>query len=248
MPIYRDAASASRGAGLYRTVFSLRAFVAAVLPSLFAVLLPSTAATDEGNARRPVKITYLANAGWQIEDGRNVILVDPFISEFRTSRLHEQITGDDPIAIPWTVGIDAHIHRADYILITHGHDDHMPDAPYIAKKTGAVIICHESAANIARAYGIGENFTPSHVDIGKIRQQKLIVVRGGEDFQFDGFSLAVILSLHTALFDKRYNDGFWAGSARPGLKVPLHESDYAEGGTLIICCESPATRSSSWVR
>ena len=60
-----------------------------------------------------------------------------------------------------------------------------------------------------------------------------MVVRGGEDFQFDGFSLEVIPSLHTALFDKRYNDGFWAGETRPGLTAPLHESDYAEGGTFI---------------
>jgi L-ascorbate metabolism protein UlaG (beta-lactamase superfamily) len=58
-------------------------------------------------------------------------------------------------------------------------------------------------------------------------------VRGGEDFQFDGFSLRVIPSLHSPLLDKRYNDGYWAGSTRPGLKVPLHGSDYAEGGTFI---------------
>ena len=108
----------------------------------------------------------------------------------------------------------------------------MLDAPYIAKKTGAVIICHESAANIARAYGVGEQIRPDNVKPGSIRKQPLIVVRGGEDFQFDGFSLAVIPSLHTALFDKRYNTGFWAGSTPPGLTAPLHESAYAEGGTL----------------
>jgi len=231
MIAYQQAVPPRRGVDR-RALFSfLRALVAAVLLCLLATAQP--AASDDAVARRPIKITYLGNAGWQIDDGRKIILVDPFISEFRTSQLHEQVTGDDPIAVPWTAGIDAHIHRADYILITHGHDDHMLDAPYIAKKTGAVIICHESAANIARAYGIGDNFNPSHVDIGKIRHQQLIVVRGGEDFQFDGFSLEVIPSLHTALFDKRYNDGFWAGSTRLGLKAPLHESDYAEGGTLI---------------
>src|ERR1700722_16161311 len=231
--INRDAALGCRSAGRHRTPGSPYAFFAAMLLGLLAFAQPLTAAPGDIDARRPVKITYLGNAGWQIDDGRKIILVDPFISEFRTSKLHEQITGDDPIAVPWTTGIDAHIPRADYILITHGHDDHMLDAPYISKKTGAVIICHESAANIARAYGVGEDFSPSHVDIGKVKQQKLIVVRGGEDFQFDGFSLAVIPGLHTALFDKRYNDGFWAGSTRPGLKAPLHESDYAEGGTLI---------------
>jgi L-ascorbate metabolism protein UlaG (beta-lactamase superfamily) len=231
MIAYQQAVPPRRGVDR-RAVFPfLQALVAAVLLCLLATAQP--AASDDAVARRPVKITYLGNAGWQIDDGRKIILVDPFISEFRTSQQHEQVSDDDPIITPWTEGIDAHIPRADYILITHGHEDHMLDAPYIAKKTGAVIICHESAANIARAYGVGDNFTASNVDIDKIKKQQLIVVRGGEDFQFDGFSLEVIPSLHTALFDKRYNDGFWAGSTRPGLKAPLHESDYAEGGTLI---------------
>jgi L-ascorbate metabolism protein UlaG (beta-lactamase superfamily) len=212
---------------------SFRLLIATMLLSFVAMASPLRAGVADGEARRAIKITYLGNAGWQIDDGRKIILVDPYISEFQTSQKHEQVSGDDPIITPWTAGIDAHIPRADYILITHGHEDHMLDAPYIAKKTGAVIICHESAANIARAWGVGTNFTPTNVDVGGIKREPLIVVRGGEDFQFDGFSLEVIPSLHTALFDKRYNDGFWAGTTPPGLKAPLHESDYAEGGTLI---------------
>lgn len=201
---------------------------------LGAVALPGVAgAAPKAPARPAVEITYLGNAGWQISDGKLVILVDPWLSEFRKKPPDEQLTGDDEITAPDPQSIDAHVGKADYILITHGHEDHMLDAPYIAKKTGAVIICTESAANIARAWGVGDEFRPEHVDLSKIGKQPLIVVRGGEDYQFEGFSLAVIPSLHTALMDKRYNDGFWAGSTPPGLKAPLHESDYREGGTLI---------------
>ena len=209
---------------------------AALLGSLATLVLASPSAPSQApEPRRAVEITFLGNAGWQIDDGKTVILVDPYLTEFRKDRAEtQQITPDDPIAIPDTASIDAHIRKADFILITHGHYDHMIDAPYIAKRTGAVIICHESAANIARAYGIGEDLTPrSDIEPDSIKKQKLIVIRGGEDFQFARFSLAVIPSLHTALFDKRYNNGFWAGSTRPGLAAPLHESDYAEGGTLI---------------
>jgi L-ascorbate metabolism protein UlaG (beta-lactamase superfamily) len=201
---------------------------------LGAVALAGLALADsKAETRRPITISYLGNAGWQITDGRVVILVDPYLSEFKKNAPTEQLTGDDPIAAPDPESIDAHISKADYILITHGHDDHMLDAPYISKKTGAVIICTESAANIARAYGVGDEFRPEHVDLARIKTQPLIVVRGGEDFQFEHFSLEAIPSLHTALFDKRYNDGFWADSTPPGLKAPLHESDYKEGGTLI---------------
>jgi L-ascorbate metabolism protein UlaG (beta-lactamase superfamily) len=212
---------------------ALRSLAVLTLTSGVAFLHLPALAARAAEVRRPVEITYLGNAGWQITDGKVVILVDPWLSEFKKNPPTEQITADDSIDSPDPASIDAHIHKADYILITHGHDDHMLDAPYISKRTGAVIICTESAANIARAYGVGDEFRPDNVDLKKIKAQPLIVVRGGEDFQFDGFSLAVIPSLHTALWDKRYNDGFWAGSTPPGLKAPLHESDYREGGTLI---------------
>lgn len=209
-----------------------RCAVALVLAGCLAPIASPGAAADP--PRQPVHITYLGNAGWQISDGKVVILVDPFLSEFRKDRTDDQqVSTVDEITKPDPASIDAHITRADYILITHGHEDHMLDAPYIAKKTGAVIICSESAANIARAYGVGDEFTPSNIDFAKIKAQPLIVTRGGEDYQFEDFSLAVIPSIHSPLWDKRYNDGFWAGSTPPGLKAPLHESDYREGGTRI---------------
>jgi len=201
-----------------------------VLCAALALTAPATAAPRPAG-REPINITFLGNAGWQISDGRVAILVDPYLSEFRKDAPKDQLDTDDPIAEPDAASIDAHVGKADYILITHGHYDHMIDAPYIAKKTGAVIICHESAANIARAYGVGA-LPQGAFDPRALHKLPLIVVRGGEDFQFADFSLAVIPSLHTPLFDKRYNDGFWAGSTRPGLTAPLHESDYAEGGTF----------------
>jgi L-ascorbate metabolism protein UlaG (beta-lactamase superfamily) len=43
-----------------------------------------------------VRISYLGNAGWQIEDGKKVILADPFITEFRKEKKDEQqITADE---------------------------------------------------------------------------------------------------------------------------------------------------------
>jgi L-ascorbate metabolism protein UlaG (beta-lactamase superfamily) len=55
------------------------------------------------------------------------ILVDPWITQFRNRGLDNKNADDDsdPILLPDTAGIDAKIHRADYILITHGHSYHM---------------------------------------------------------------------------------------------------------------------------
>lgn len=189
--------------------------LAYVALALLACCLASCSARAAA-PREPVTLTYLGNAGWQIEAAHKIILVDPYLSEFGPE---PDDNDPDPVIVPDKAQIDARIHHADYILITHGHVDHMLDAPYISNKTGAVILCTGSHANIARAYGVP--------------QERLIVVLGGEDYQFDGFSVRVIPSLHSPLFNKRYNNGpQYIGDTPPGLKAPLHESAYVEGGSL----------------
>jgi L-ascorbate metabolism protein UlaG (beta-lactamase superfamily) len=167
-----------------------------------------------------IRLTYLGHAGWEISDGRTVVLVDPFVSRFALDESGAEPSPDGIVA-PDTAAIDARIRRADYILITHGHWDHMLDAPYIARRSGAVIIGHETAANIARAYGLTE--------------ANIITVRGGEDFEFGRFTLRVIPNLHSALYEKRYysRTGYpGSGNAPAGLRPPLRRSDFVEGGNL----------------
>ena len=104
--------------------------------------------------------------------------------------------------------------------MTHGHPDHALDAGVISNKTGAIIIGHETAANLARAYDVPD--------------AKLITVIGGEDYDFDDFSLRVIPNIHSALDDKHYynNTRGITGNAPRGLKAPLRRKDYVEGGNL----------------
>ncbi len=182
------------------------------------------AATPTQGALRAgeLRLTYLGNAGWEITDGKTVVLVDPFVTQFnrwtRTGPARE-ILPTDPYPAD-TALINRHIKRADYILITHGHSDHALDAGTISKRTGAVIIGTETAANLARAYDVSED--------------KLITVVGGEDYDFETFSLRVIPSIHSALDDKRYfgNGRGIAGTAPRGLRAPLRRNEYQEGGSL----------------
>ena len=140
-----------------------------------------------------VQLKYLGTAGWEITDGRTVILVDPYLSRLRRVTPNDTVDPSDnrplfdnaAIAQSDTATIDAHIKRADVVLITHTHYDHALDAPYIATKTGATIIGTESTYHFARAQGVAAD--------------KLIVVRGGEDYAFEGFSVRVIPSLHGVL-------------------------------------------------
>ncbi|MDH3381071.1 MAG: metal-dependent hydrolase [Flavobacteriaceae bacterium] len=77
-----------------------------------------------------MKITFLGHACLSIETGGKHIVVDPFIS------------GNDLAS-----HIDLSKIKADYILITHAHQDHVLDVETIAKITGAKIISNFEIIN-----------------------------------------------------------------------------------------------------
>jgi hypothetical protein len=165
----------------------------------------------KGPVREPITLTYLGNAGWQIEDGHTVIIVDPYVSQFHDKRMGNPNTSDDSddVLVPDEAQIAAHIPRADFLLVTHSHSDHMLDAPTVAKRTGALIIGSEGSANIAR--------------VEEVSEKQLIIVKGGDDLDFGRFTLRVIPSLHSQLFAKHYNNSEFSGPVVSGLKAPLHE-------------------------
>lgn len=70
-----------------------------------------------------MEITYFGHSCFLVELGDYKVLFDPFITP-------------NPLASQ----IDISTIEADYILISHGHEDHMFDAEVIAKRTGAVLV------------------------------------------------------------------------------------------------------------
>ena len=70
-----------------------------------------------------MKVTYYGHACFAANVANRTLLFDPFISG------NELAKAIDPKTVP-----------ADYILISHGHADHLADAADIAKRTGATII------------------------------------------------------------------------------------------------------------
>ncbi|HEX7048916.1 MAG TPA: MBL fold metallo-hydrolase [Longimicrobiales bacterium] len=193
--------------------------------TLACAALPGSARAQGSDDPAPVTLTYLGTAGWQLTDGEVVILVDPYISRLPTSRFRgahwtrtgyvEDSPGSAPVLKPDTAAVDAHIRRADLILIAHSHHDHLLDAPYIARRTGARIIGTETTSRLARAAGVPDS--------------QVITVRGGEDYSFGSVSVKVIPSLHSAAGGMGYFDG---RVARKDLAPPLRVTDFVEGGTL----------------
>lgn len=94
-----------------------------------------------------IKISWFSHACFLIETDHNRLLIDPFLS-------------DNPLAS----GTADEIHT-DYILVSHGHGDHLGDTINIAKRTNAMVISNYEIQNWLTGQGV-ENTHPQHIGGG----------------------------------------------------------------------------------
>lgn len=92
-----------------------------------------------------MKFTYYGHSCFDIEIDGKIILFDPFI------------TGN-----PLAKNIDIKKINADYILISHGHHDHIEDAVSIAKRTSATVVSNFEIVNWLKKKGV-DNTHPMNI-------------------------------------------------------------------------------------
>ena len=141
-----------------------------------------------------MKITFYGHACLSIETGSSIVLVDPFI------------TGN-----PNAAHINIASIKADYILLTHAHQDHILDAEAIAKNTGAVIV---SNYEIASHYGAkGFSYHP---------------MNHGGSWKFDFGTVRFVNAMHTSSFP----DGSYGGQPG-GFVIEADRNVYIAGDTAL---------------
>jgi L-ascorbate metabolism protein UlaG (beta-lactamase superfamily) len=94
-----------------------------------------------------IKITWYGHAAFALDIGDARMLVDPFLS------------GNS------FAPIQANAAEADYIMVTHGHGDHIGDTVAIAKRTGALVIANFEICNWLQAQGVSR-VHPQHIGGG----------------------------------------------------------------------------------
>ncbi|WP_333875607.1 metal-dependent hydrolase [Flavobacterium sp.] len=142
-----------------------------------------------------MKITFYGHSCIGIEVSGKHIIVDPFIS-----------------ANPKASHIDVNSLKADYILITHAHQDHILDVETIAKNNNSVIV---SNWEIATHYGNKgfQNHPMNH----------------GGSWSFDFGKVKYVNAVHSSSFP----DGSYGGSAGGFVIEGEHKNIYISGDTAL---------------
>ena len=142
-----------------------------------------------------MKITFYGHAclGIQIEDIS--ILVDPFI------------TGN-----PKAAHIDINTLKADFILLTHAHQDHILDVEAIAKRTDAVIVSNYEIAT----YYSNKGFQSHPMNHG-----------GSWDFEFG--MVKYVNAIHSSSFP----DGSYGGQPGGFIIESERKNIYIAGDTAL---------------
>jgi len=106
-------------------------------------------ADSPGAVRDGVRVTYLGTNGYQFEFKGHALLVDPYFSrvDLLSVALGSRI---QPNAARINDGLRHLAPKADAILVTHGHFDHLLDVPAVMTKTRARLIASASSVDLAK--------------------------------------------------------------------------------------------------
>lgn len=140
-----------------------------------------------------MKFHFLGHSCYILETNNKKILVDPYIS-----------------GNPNAADIDIEKIECDYILITHGHIDHILDAEAIAKRTEATVVC---------SWEIHEWF-----NLGTTHPMNT-----GGSWDFRDFKIKCVHAVHSSGLP----DGRYGGNAMGFLVTANDQTVYCAGDTAL---------------
>ncbi|MFL5763122.1 MAG: metal-dependent hydrolase [Bacteroidia bacterium] len=143
-----------------------------------------------------MNITYFGHSCFGVEVNGKHILFDPFISK-------NELAGK----------IDVNSVKADFILVSHGHFDHVADLVSIAKRTNAVVVCNWEISVWLNNQGI-KNTHPMNT---------------GGKWKFDFGNVKCVAAVHSSSMP----DGTYGGNPM-GFIVEVPEGNFYYAGDTAL--------------
>ena len=185
-------------------------------PLVVADVSPAAPGGDE------VRVTYLGTNGFQFESGNHALLVDPYFSRINLWR----------VVLGSSVQPDEHriddamkqlASKVDAILVTHGHVDHLFDAPVLMRRTDARLIGSRTAVELAGRAGVPAS--------------RCHAVTGGDVLRVGPWRIRAFTATHDRLF---WIVPFAGEVRRSGL--PRRAADWVCGAPLAYLIEIAGQR------
>jgi L-ascorbate metabolism protein UlaG (beta-lactamase superfamily) len=163
-----------------------------------------------------VRIRWLGTAGFAIEYGQHVVLIDPYVTRASLRRCLLAPLRPDVGAI------ERHVPRADAVILGHTHFDHALDAPAIAQRTGARVFGSRSAAALCHASGVAAD---------RIEVVERPVGGAPIEREVGPFTLRFVPSAHSAFVLGRVP---FPGEISDCSDVPMHARGYRCGAVFGV--------------
>lgn len=161
-----------------------------------------------------MQVTFFGTTTLLFDDGIDQVLFDCHVTRPSMSRyLFGTLSTDQ--AIVDRVIREYQIDRLRGIFISHSHHDHVLDAPYFARRTGANIYGSPSALNVARG--------------GSVPEDRLFSFADRMEYVLGSYSITVLPSIHSKAH--WYNDDLGQTINQP-LIQPARKKAFKEGGSF----------------
>ncbi len=170
-----------------------------------------------------VRVTYLGTNGYLLESRGCTLLIDPYFTRvgFSASALNLRIA---PSPLRIAEGL-AHLPRkVDAVLVTHGHIDHLLDAPDVMRSTGARLIASPTSVCLARAAGVAG--------------ARCVPVLPGDVRSVAGCKVRVLAASHDRVFGR----AIFPGTLSTPPPAPMRTGDWLCGEPLAFLIEMGGKR------